>query len=264
MRSKVVLQLSGFVLPFLLMWGCGGSNPPTGTTPSPTPTPSPNFSCPASQDDMMTFFAMNQQTREKQFMNGSPNPIYTEVFPNLDFAPTGYWFWLKSADAHGFDVKAFDQNYIYIRSTELNWDDNTTFKRQVRDLPIAARCVAPESAGPAIQVADTTFQYFSACSPYKSSQVGLSFNSLDAPVVMDTGGNIGNISTRVLHYRYNCDSNYQNCVNEEQSFLGRGYGRWQWKHYQNGVLVGSTLVNNLETGTPTATLPCPQSYESSE
>jgi hypothetical protein len=32
-------------------------------------------------------------------MQGQPNPIYTEVFPNQDFATTGYWFWLKSASA---------------------------------------------------------------------------------------------------------------------------------------------------------------------
>jgi hypothetical protein len=25
--------------------------------------------------------------------------------------------------------------------------------------------------------------------------------------------------------------------------------------------MNSTLMNNIETGTPTATLPCPQSYE---
>jgi len=102
-------------------------------------------------------------------MNGPQNPIYTEVFPDEDFASSGYWFWLKSVTANGFDVKAFDQNYVYLRSTELVWSDNTTFKRFVSDLPVAARCVASTAAGPEIQVADTSFQYYSACSPYKSS-----------------------------------------------------------------------------------------------
>jgi len=78
------------------------------------------FACPAGQVDVMNYFAMDQQRRPLQFMSGSPNPIYTEVYPNQDFATSGYWFWLKSPTAHGFDVKAFDHNYVYMRSTELN------------------------------------------------------------------------------------------------------------------------------------------------
>jgi len=210
----------------------------------------------------MEFFALNQQARASQFMNGLPNPIYTEVFPDEDFAASGYWFWLKSASAHGFDVKAFDQNNIYIRSTELTWTDNTTFKRFNQDLPIAPRCLAPDAAGPEIQIADTEFQYFASCNPYKSSNLASALTNLDAPVVMDTGGNVGQQSTRVLHYRYNCDVTYQNCADEEQYFLAKGHGIWQWKHFRAGGLVNSALMNNLVAGTPTATtLPCPQSYQ---
>jgi hypothetical protein len=209
----------------------------------------------------MQYFAMDQQDRETQFMNGQTNPIYTEVFPNEDFAASGYWFWLKSPSAHGFDVKVFDQNYVYIRSTELVWTDNTTFKRFVTDLPIAARCAPINAAGPEIQAPDTSFQYFASCSPYQTSQLGTSVNDLDAPVLMETGGNIGQVSTRVLHYRYNCDNNFQNCVNEEQFFLAQDYGQWQWKHYQNGILVNSTLINNIEPGTASGTLPCANSYQ---
>ena len=81
-------------------------------------------------------------------MSGKPNSIYTEVFPNEDFAAAGYWFWLKSSKAHGFDVKAFDPDHVYMRSTELKWEDNRTFKRFVHDLPIAARCVTEGEPGP--------------------------------------------------------------------------------------------------------------------
>jgi len=95
----------------------------------------------------MQYFVMDQQNRDSQFMNGEQHPIYTEVFTDQDFAASGYWFWLKSASAHGFDVKAFDQNNVYIRSTELVWTDNTTFKRFVNDLPIAARCVPSKRSG---------------------------------------------------------------------------------------------------------------------
>ena len=244
----------------LILWwlpcSCGG-----GAPPPPAPPIAQTFSCPSGETDVMQYFVLSKQNRDGQFMNGQPNPIYTEVFPDEDFAASGYWFWLKSASAHGFDVKAFDQNYVYMRSTELVWTDNTTFKRFVNDLPIAARCVASSAPGPKIQVADTSFRYFSSCSSYKSSNLGTAVNDLDAPVLMDTGGNIGQVETRVFHYRYNCDSAFQNCVNEEQFFLASGYGQWQWKHYENGVLVNSTSINNIEPGTASSTLPCPQSYQ---
>jgi hypothetical protein len=204
---------------------------------------------------------MHKQFRAGQFMSGQSNPIYTEVFPDQDFAVTGYWFWLKSVDAHGFDVKAFDQNYVYIRSTELTWTDNTTFKRFDHDLPIAARCVDSNGPGPEIQTAATSFHYFSACSPYKSSDLASAVMDLDVPLLMDTGGNIGQQSTRVLHYRYHCDGAYQNCDDEEQFFLASGYGIWQWKHYQSEQLLKITVMNDIASGTPTATLPCPQSYQ---
>lgn len=241
--------------------GCGGGGASGGiNTGSPAPNPE-SFSCPAGQEDVMQFFAMSQQNRANHFMSGQPNPIYTEVFPDDDFAVSGYWFWLKSASAHGFDVKAFDQNNIYIRSTELTWTDNTTFKRFNQDLPIAPRCLSPDAAGPEIQVANTEFQYFASCMPYKPSNLANAVTSLDVPLAMDTGGNLGQQSTRVLHYRYHCDGAYQNCADEEQYFLAKGYGLWQWKHYHSGALVNSALMNDFAAGSATATLPCPQSYQ---
>src|SRR5437763_272937 len=89
-----------------------------------------------------------------------------------------------------------------MRSTELMWTDNTSFKRFVNDLAIAERCVLEGGPGPEIKVADTRFDYFSSCRPYKSSDVGTAVNDLDAPAEMEIGGNVGRAWTRVLHYHY--------------------------------------------------------------
>jgi hypothetical protein len=218
------------------------------------------FSCPTGEIDVMKYFVMAQSYRASQYMSGTKNPIYTKVFPDQDFAETGYWFWLKSAAGNGFDVKAFDANYVYMRSTELVWTDPKTFKRFVHDLPIAARCIPESSPGPEIKVSDTKYQYYSSCKAYKASQLGTAVNDLDAPVLMDTGGNIGQVWTRVLHYHYNCNANFGQCADEEQFYLANGYGEWQWKHYKNGALVSSTLINNIEPGTTNATLPCADCY----
>jgi hypothetical protein len=90
---------------------------------------------------VMEHFATDKQNHAIQFMNRQPNPIYTEVFQNEDFAASGYWFGLKSASAHGFDVKIFDQYYVYIRSTELTWSDNTTLQTFYSR---PADCLSPE------------------------------------------------------------------------------------------------------------------------
>lgn len=220
-----------------------------------------DFSCPAGKADTMKYFAMAHDYRENHYMGGTSNPIYTKVFPNQDFADKGYWFWLKSTTANGFDVKSFDRSYVYMRSTELVWTNNKTFKRFVHDLPVAVRCVTEGEAGPEIKVKDTSYQYYSECKSYKESHLGTAVNDLDAPALMDTGGNIGQVWTRVLHYHYNCNADFEQCTDEEQFFLANGYGLWQWKHFKNGSLVQSTLINNIETGTTSSTLPCENSYE---
>ena len=208
----------------------------------------------------MKYFAMSEQRRPNEFLTGA-NAIYTEVFPNQDFATSGYAFWLKSPDAHGFDVKSFDDKYVYDRSTELNWTDNTSFKRFVHDLPLSPRCVLSGMPAPAVRVSATAFTFYAHCAAYQTSQLGTSVNTLDAPILMDTGGNVGKLSTRLLHYRYNCDANYQSCHSEEQFFLGDGYGLWQWRLYTSGQLAQTSMINHLQSGTASRTLPCVDSYQ---
>lgn len=209
----------------------------------------------------MQYFVMGKQHRATEYLSGSKNPIYTVVVPDEDFAGRGYWFWLKSPTAHGFDVDVFDEEYVYLRSTELDWKDNTTFKRKFRDVPLSARCVPVDGPAEAIQVRETRFVFHAACAPYKTSTLGTIVNRLDAPVLMDTGGNLGSAWTRVLHYRYNCDRSFGNCKEEEQFFLGKGYGQWQWRHYRNGELVNTTVINHIRRGSASGTLPCSNSYQ---
>jgi hypothetical protein len=219
------------------------------------------FSCPAGTTDVMKYFAMEKSKRKQQFMHGAANSIYTQVFPDEDFAQQGHWFWLKSAAGNGFDVKAFDSEHVYMRATELTWTDSSTFKRFVNDLPIAERCVPEGKAGVEIKVWDTRFQYYASCRAYKTSDLGTAVNTLDAPALMNVGGNVGQVWTRVLHYRYNCGTNFKNCSDEEQFYLANGYGIWQWKHYRGGALVKTTLENDLQNGEGSGGLPCKTAYE---
>jgi len=58
-----------------------------------------------------------------------------------------------------------------------------------------------------------------------------------------------------------CDTRFGSCKDEEQFFLGKGFGQWQWRHYRNDELANTTLINHIGTGTAKGTLPCPGSYQ---
>jgi len=193
------------------------------------------FSCPAGQEDAMQYFVMRKDLRENHYLSGEANPSYTKMFPDVDFAPTGYWFWLKSPEAHGFDIKAFDEKYIYIRGTELEWKDNSTFKRKEQDTPLTARCVPVNGASPVERVSNARFSFYENCKAYKTSSLGTIVDNLDAPEMMDAG--------------------------EEQSFLGKSYGRWKWVHLKFGEVVKTTVVNHISKGTARAIPPCETAYK---
>src|SRR6266478_4212914 len=109
------------------------------------------FSCPAGTEDMLNYFVMNYPDRADYHMGpGNANPIYSAIFPDngLSFATTGYFVWTKGANGYPWDVKTFDQNFVYDRSTELTWTDPQTFKRFNVDIPMSPRCVAKGATSP--------------------------------------------------------------------------------------------------------------------
>jgi len=78
-----------------------------------------------------------------------------------------------------------------MRATELTWSNSATFKRFDNDLPIAQRCVLERKPGAEIKVRAMQFQYYSSCQAYKGSDLGAVANCLDAPTLMNVGGNVG-------------------------------------------------------------------------
>jgi hypothetical protein len=77
---------------------------------------------------------------------------------------------------------------------------------------------------------------------------------------MDAGPDLGKASTRVLHYRYNCDPHFRSCKDEEQFFLAKGYGLWRWRHMKNGEEKKDVVINELRSGSASEIPPCPESY----
>lgn len=227
-------------------------------------------SCPAGTEDMMNYFAMGYPNRLNNYMGpGNANPVYTTLVPDLGagFAAAGYFLWTKSSVGYPWDVKAFDQNYIYDRATELSWTDPTSFKRFHTDLPMSRRCVRVGKSGGLIKIssASTNYSSFSNCAPTLTQNLGYVVNSISAPSMVNTGGNLGTVQTRFFTYQYSCDSNYQNCAYKEVFSLGYRIGLYDWKYYKNQggsfAPVQESVINHLDSGAATPYLPCSTSYQ---
>lgn len=231
---------------------------------------SQTFTCPIGKEDMLNYFVMGYPARDNTYMGpGNANPIYSSISPDdqTEFATSGILVWTKSSQGYPWDVKSFDENYVYDRATELNWNDPTSFKRFNVDLPMTMRCVTVGKAGQAIRVAstDTKYGFYSNCSRYHTGTLNYVVNTLTTPKLIAAGGNMGAISTRLFKYHYNCDSSYANCADLEVFSLGYQIGLYDWKYYkaQNGkwVLQQESVINNMDGGQATPYLPCESSYE---
>jgi hypothetical protein len=236
----------------------------------PTFASGQSFTCPSGTEDMLNYFLMGYPNRVDHYMGpGDANPIYSSISPELlsAFPVQGYVVWTKSSDGHPWDVKSFDGNYVYDRSTELNWTDPSSFKRFNTDLPMAPRCVPTNRASHNLQIApaQSVFSFYINCTAYKSSNLGYVLNNVTKPATMNTGGNLGAVRTRQFKYRYNCDASYSNCTDMEVYSLGYQIGLYDWKHYtaQSGswVLQKESVINNFSVGQTTAQFTCPNTYQ---
>lgn len=227
-------------------------------------------SCPSGTEDMMSYFTMGYPNRLTNNMGpGNANPVYTTIEPDLGskFATTGQFLWTKSSIGYPWDIKTFDQNYIYDRTTELSWTDATAFKRFNNDLPMSRRCVRIGRSGGTIKVssAKTNFSSYSNCQPTQTQNLGYVVNTISAPTYVRTGGNLGTVLTRNFIYRYSCNSNYANCTYQEVFSLGHNIGLYDWKYYKNVSgsfhLVQESTINQFDSGAATPYLPCTTAYE---
>jgi len=219
---------------------------------------------------MMNYFLMGYPNRLSSHMGpGTANPSFPYISPDLgtNFATSGYFLWIKSTNGYPWDVKTFDQNYVYDRSTELVWGDPTSFKRFNQDLPMSHRCAPIGKQGATIKIpsASTNFTSYSNCQPAKVQNLGYVKNQISVPRSFDTKGNLGTVLERDFIYQYSCDSNYENCKYQEIFRLGYQVGIFDWRYYNNVngkfQLVQESKINHFGPGSATPYLPCSTSYE---
>ncbi|MBV9479523.1 MAG: hypothetical protein JO249_02055 [Acidobacteria bacterium] len=231
---------------------------------------SQTMTCPYGTEDMMNYFTMGDSSRLNNHMGpGNANPIYTTIVPDLgtNFSTSGYFLWIKSSTGYPWDINAFDQRYIYDRTTELSWNDPTSFKRFTTDLPLSPRCVPVGKSGSTMNIPSsaTNYSFYGNCQISSTKNLGYVVNSISAPRGVNTGGNLGTVMTRYFTYKYSCDSTYANCAYKEVFSLGYQIGLYDWKYYTNQsgmwVLAQDSVINQFTSGAATPYLPCKDSYQ---
>jgi len=229
------------------------------------------FQC-RNGEDMLNYFVMGYPARIDSSMGSTnANPIYSSITPELGagYARQGYFVWTKSPLGYPWDVKTFDRDYIYDHSTELVWTNPTSFKRFDQDLPLSPRCVSTRNGGGdnTIQTRqrDTSYEFYNNCTSYQTADLGYVTTSISRPTIVNAGGNLGPVKTRILTYTYACNSRYSQCGYMEVFSLGWNVGLYDWKYYtaQNGrwVLVQDSIINNFTLGQSVPMFSCSDTYQ---
>jgi hypothetical protein len=220
--------------------------------------------CPAGSEDMMNWFTMSADLRQDNHLEGTGNPMYTEVRPPADDG-VGEFIWTKSKKGYPWDVKLYDSEKIYIWYTESSWTDAHTFKAfsSRRTMALSPRCVNLADPDPksTFQISDTSFEVHSSCKDYVTKNLKKAITHLSGPENMNFGGDLPqNLPTMIASYQYICDNNYRNCRDKEEFYLAKPYGIVQWQHYKldgdDYRLVKTITFNRLVKGQVTPELPC--------
>jgi len=90
--------------------GCGVN---TSNPADPKLTPS-SHAATAQTYDMMNWLMMNSTLSATHHMAGTANPLYTSK-------TSSRFFWTKTAAGYPWDIQLYDNNFVYLWVTELNW-----------------------------------------------------------------------------------------------------------------------------------------------
>jgi hypothetical protein len=216
------------------------------------------IACPPGTYDMLDWMTLDADLRSTYHLEGSSNPLYTVVQADK-------FYWVKSPQGYPWDIQLFDNNSVYLWITELSWTVPDSYKKFTNNtnLPLVSRCALAGSPGSTLKSSNTNYDLHTNCSQSCSVTLGLqnSINEVWGPYSLSLGGDLpNNLKSLVVSYRYNCDVNYQNCMDKEEYYLSQRYGLVQWMHFVmvNGsyAQLQKTVFNKLVVGVVTPYFPC--------
>ena len=212
--------------------------------------------------DMLDWMTMRSDLRYAHHMTGTANPIYTHREANR-------FLWTKTDQGYPWDIQLYDNHYIYLWVTELDWQNPRTYKAFHGatsgnfNMPLAPRFAHPGYPGSTITVSDSSYEIHSDCDQFVTKNLGHVVNQVWGPYQEWLGGDLPEpIITMVISYRYTCDANYSNCQNKEEYHLAKPYGLVKWQHetlLANGTYGppdSVTVFNHMEAGQVTPLTSC--------
>ncbi|HZP17838.1 MAG TPA: hypothetical protein VFB00_07730 [Terriglobales bacterium] len=224
-----------------------------GSTPALAET---TTTCPSGAYDMLDWMTLDSSLNSGYHLAGNANPLYTSLGP-------GKFYWTKGGNGAPWDIQLYDNNYIYLWITELNWLDPHTFKKFANNtnMPLVPRCAKAGFPGSTILVPNTSYQTYTDCNHHTTQNLLKGINQVWGPYWIGLGGNLpSSLKVLVATYRYNCDTGYSNCGDKEEYYLAQRYGLVQWAHYRlvkgSYQMVQKTVFNRLTSGGTKPSFPC--------
>lgn len=217
-------------------------------------------SCPPGTEDMVAWMLPSDMG---QHLQGSNLKLYASAVP-------GKMYFVKSKNGFPLDEKLVYGNYIRDYITENGQQDGWTNPKNVKQyvgygVKLAPRCIPIGSPGQrlaSVKNDKSTTEFVSKvnCTVVSRHNAGYVIGQVWNQGWVDFGGSVGNADTRVLTYRWGCDSTYSNCSTREELWLARGFGWVEWKNYklQNGVyvLINDTKADEVMPGNVAPNQPC--------
>ena len=211
---------------------------------------------------MLAWMTMRPDLAADHHMTGTANPLYTSVWPDK-------FFWTKLEQGYPWDIQLYDDKYIYLWVTELDWHNPRTFKMFKSlttgdyNLPFVPRHAQAGFPGSTIYISDSRYEIHTDCNSYTAKSLGHVKNSVWGPYNENLGGQLpNNLQTLVISYQYSCDSNYAHCGDRELFHVAQPYGLVKWEHSklqengQYGPPDNQTYFNQVKTGQVTPSTAC--------
>ena len=235
--------------------------------------------------DILTYLVLpTSMQNNHQWADGS----YDRVTANTTTNP-GKWERIKNKQGWPWDIKLYDDQFVYDWITEQDWTSPRDYKKFVQNHtgldgktlqdgvkmfprfiddngPVFPSYAIPELSTILTPKAQSTYRIFTNCVwNNKPNDVGIIEHLLYGPIGIDHGGNVGFVPTLIHQYYWDGITEADGEVNYaqlEENWYAKGFGWVRWTLYgeRNGEWVqqNQTIHNQLVgcTSVPPVQFPC--------